>query len=261
MSEKIVSAVGLLLAGLLFGVGCAPAQPPNTAPAQHRVTAPIVNSIGMTLVPIQPGTFNMGTPPTDADDETQHQVTLTRGFMMGATEVTQTQWQAVMGNNPSCFKGDDLPVEQVSWDDAVAFCTKLSQKEGKKYRLPTEAEWEYACRAGKSGSYAGTGRLDDMGWYRDNSGDKTHPVGQKTQNDWGLHDMHGNVHEWCNDWYGDYPANPVTDPQGPVGGRSRVLRGGSWGISFLGCRSGSRTGYAPGGRVDFIGFRLLLELE
>ena len=145
------------------------------------------------------------------------------------TEVTQGQWKTVMGSNPSTFSacGSNCPVEQVSWDNCQEFIQRLNQKEGtSKYRLPTEAEWEYACRAGTTGPYAGD--LDSMGWYDGNSGRRTHLVGQKKPNAWGLYDMHGNVWEWCSDWYGEDTSGSITDPEGPSSGPSRVLRGGSW---------------------------------
>ena len=226
---------------------------------------PIVNSIGMTFVPIQPGDFVMGSPDTEEwrrNDETQHKVRITTAFYLQTTEVTQQQWQAVMGNNPSKFKGDNLPVESVSWDDAVAFCDKLRDMECKRYRLPTEAEWEYACRAGSTGPCAGTGRLDDMGWHHDNAGEMTHPVAMKQANAWGLYDMHGNVFEWCADWYdfGSNPAvDPVADPKGPATGSVRVSRGGSWFTPPAGCRSASGCAGSPAQGVANVGFRVVLE--
>ncbi|MBQ7188204.1 MAG: formylglycine-generating enzyme family protein [Kiritimatiellae bacterium] len=206
------------------------------------------------------GTFTMGSPESEDGrdgDETQHQVTLTRGFWLGETPVTQKQWKSVMGDNPSVFKGANLPVEEVSWNDCQEFIQKVNAALNCGARLPTEAEWEYACRAGTSGAYGGTGELDEMGWYDKNSGDKTHPVGQKKPNAWGLYDMHGNVWEWCSDWYGDYPSGSVTDPTGPSSGSSRVLRGGSWGCNARDCRSASRGRDYPGFRDYYGGFRLL----
>jgi formylglycine-generating enzyme required for sulfatase activity len=180
--------------------------------------------------------------------------------------VTQAQWEAVIRNNPSGFKGADLPVEQVSWDDAMAFCRRLTEREraagrlpdGYVYTLPTEAQWEYACRAGTTGPYAGDGNLDDMGWYSQNSGNTTHPVGQKRPNAWGLYDMHGNVWEWCRDWYGNYPGGLVRDPTGPASGSYRVNRGGCWNYPATECHSASRYFLGPGDRLYFFGFRLAL---
>ena len=187
-------------------------------------------------------------------------------FWLGKTEVTQGQWEALMGNNPSNFKnaGRDAPVEQVSWDDAMQFCRKLTEREraaarlpeGYEYTLPTEAQWEYACRAGTTGDYAGN--LDGMAWYNQNSGNTTHPVAQKQANGWGLYDMHGNVWEWCRDWYGNFPGGNVTDPTGPPSGSFRVYRGGGWGGGAANCRSADRFRRGPGVRVDDLGFRLAL---
>jgi formylglycine-generating enzyme required for sulfatase activity len=161
-----------------------------------------------------------------------------------------------MGSNPSYFKGPDLPVETVSWDDARAFIAKLNAKnDGYRYRLPTEAEWEYAARAGTTGPYAGN--LDAMAWYDKNSSNKTHLVATKAANAWGLYDMHGNVWEWVQDWYGDYSTSAVTDPVGPSSGSDRVLRGGSWYYKSRGCRSADRGTLSPDIRYDILGLRLL----
>jgi formylglycine-generating enzyme required for sulfatase activity len=233
----------------------------------------VSNSLGMEFVYIEPGTFMMGSSSGESerdDDEKQHRVTLTKGFYMQTTEVTQGQWKAVMGNNPSHFKncGDDCPVEEVSWNDVQEFIRKLNQREGgNKYRLPTEAEWEYAARAGSTEAFANGGiselecgydsNLDAMGWYCGNSNKKTHSVAQKQPNAWGLYDMHGNVYEWCQDWYGDYPSGSVTDPTGPSGGSRRVKRGGCWNLYARYCRSAFRFRSAPDFRFCNLGFRLL----
>lgn len=205
----------------------------------------------------------MGSPSSEPErdsDENQHRVTLTKGFYMGVTEVTQGQWREIMGSNPSNFKGDNLPVEQVSWNDCQEFIRKLNLQEGgNKYRLPTEAEWEYACRAGSTSRFCfgdSDGSLEQYAWYNSNSSNKTHPVAQKKPNEWGLYDMHGNVWEWCQDWFGDYPSGHVADPDGPSSGSFRVRRGGSW-FSYAGvCRSASRHDGTPGGRGGHLGFRL-----
>jgi formylglycine-generating enzyme required for sulfatase activity len=191
----------------------------------------------MNFVRIPAGEFQMGSE-NDSDEQPVHRVKISRDFEMGKCEVTQAQWQAVMGNNPSRFEGDNLPVENVSWSDVQEFIKRLNQADSKyQYRLPTEAEWEYACRAGTTGDYAGD--LDAMAWYEKNSGGKTHAVGQKQANAWGLYDMHGNVWEWCQDWYDSnyYRQSPGADPTGPTAGSARVFRGGSWDYAAACCRS------------------------
>ncbi len=205
----------------------------------------------------------MGSPESEEghdDRETQHCVTLTEGFWLGKYEVTQAQWKSVMGSNPSHFTGDNLPVENVSWNDCQEFIRKVNAEAERQFggeaRLPTEAEWEYACRAGSTGAFAGTGDLGSMGWYDGNSGSKTHPVGQKRPNAWGFYDMHGNVWEWCSDRAGAYPGGSVTDPAGAASGGSRVLRGGGWDNFARDCRSASRAGVNPGSRDGDSGFRL-----
>jgi len=183
---------------------------------------------------------------------------------MQTTPVTQGQWKAVMGSNPSHFAncGDNCPVENISWNMAQEFIRKLNQREGtNKYRLPTEAQWEYAARAGSNTAYFfgdSSGNLSRYGWYRDNSGQKIHPVGQKPANAWGLHDVHGNVWEWVADWEGSHPSSAVTDPTGPASGNSRVLRGGSYYNDARLCRSDSRRGSAPHHRDSMSGFRVVL---
>jgi len=212
---------------------------------------------GMRFVRIPAGSFQMGSKKADQDERPLHRVNISRPFYLQTTEVTQGQWQAVMGNNPSHFKnGNDYPVEQVSWNDVLAFLKKLNAIDpGKNYRLPTEAEWEYACRAGTTGERYG--ELDAIAWYWKNSGNQTHPVGMKQPNAWGLYDMLGNVWEWCADWYGAdyYASSPSTDPQGPQSGEGRVLRGGSWnGMDNL-SRSAFRLRNDPGQQYYDIGLR------
>jgi len=175
------------------------------------------NNLGMKLVYIPAGVFDMGSADGDSDEKPVHKVQITKGFYMGQYEVTQAQYESVMGSNPSYFKGENNPVEEVSWEEAVAFCKKLSSRENKTYRLPTEAEWEYACRAGSTTKYCfgdSESQLGDYAWNDKNSNFSTHPVGQKQQNNWGLYDMHGNVYEWCQDWYGEnyYSGSPAIDP-------------------------------------------------
>jgi formylglycine-generating enzyme required for sulfatase activity len=234
-----------------------------------------VNSIGMEFVLIPAGEFMMGLDKRKdsnaRDDEVpQHRVSISKPFYLGKYEVTQAQWEAVMGNNPSNFKGRDNPVESVSWDDVQEFIRRLNIQEGNGCcRLPTEAEWEYAARAGSDKKYSfgdDAGQLGQYAWYDDNSGEKTHPVGQKEPNAWGLYDMHGNVNEWAQDWYSAtyYSESPGTDPKGPSWpsvGPYRVARGGCWGILAWFCRSACRNSNTLYIGFDFIGFRLALSPE
>lgn len=203
----------------------------------------------------------MGSNNGNGDEEPVHKVCITKGYYLGKYEVTQGQWQKIMmGNNPSHFqKGNNHPVEQVSWNDVQTFIKKLNQRTGQNYRLPTEAEWEYACRSGgKDQEYCGGNNLSTYGWYEENWDRGHHPVGQKSPNGLGLYDMSGNVWEWVQDWYGKnyYSNSPMNDPRGPSGGSSRVNRGGSWGrdASFL--RAGNRGLDVPGFRVFSVGLRL-----
>ena len=242
--------------------------PPPKKDVDERVPPPkqITNSIGMKLLLIPAGEFRMGSPEGEggSDAHPQHRVKITQPFYLGKHEVTQRQYLRIMGNNPSLIRGltNHHPVENVSWDDAVAFCGKLSQKEGKTYRLPTEAEWEYACRAGSSTMWSFGDSVRDLceyAWFGDNSDNETHPVGQKKRNAWELHDMHGNVYEWCADWYGSdyYAISPVEDPTGPPSGASRVLRGGSWYYSHPDVfRCAYRSFAHPEARYTARGFRV-----
>jgi len=230
---------------------------PATRPADI-----VTNSIGMKFVLIPPGRFVMGSDYSEKgreEDETPHEVVISRPFYLGMTEVTQAQWFKVMGRRAGGFQGDDLPVESISWDDAVAFCRKLSALDGRTYRLPTEAEWEYACRAGSAGRFSGDAVLADQAWTEANSDGRTHPVGTKKPNAWGLYDMHGNVAEWCADWYGPYPDAQVVDPAGPREGKARVVRGGSWASFDRGCRSASRSSVPPSYQTRFVGLRVVME--
>jgi formylglycine-generating enzyme required for sulfatase activity len=214
-------------------------------------------------VPIAPGEFLMGCSAGESecgeDEKPAHRVAITKGFEIARHEVTQAVWQAVMGTNPSTFKASDRPVEQVSWNDVQEFLAALNgRRDGYRYRLPTEAEWEYAARAGSTGSFHGS--LDAIAWYGVNSGGQTHPVGQKQPNAWGLHDMQGNVWEWCQDWYRDdlyrtLGEPPVFDPRGPASGQQRVLRGGSWYKFLWFLRVSSRFSFRPSGRFPHVGFR------
>jgi len=232
------------------------------------------------MVFIPPGTFMMGSPTNEVDREdwegTQTAVTISRGYWMGKYEVTQGEYLAVMGSNPSYNTGyTNRPVETVSWFDATAYCTELTERERAAgrigtnvvYRLPTEAEWEYACRAETStrfsyGDDPGYTNLTNYAWYYDNSGRETHPVGEKLANPWGLHDMHGNVFEWCQDWWtNSLPGGIVLDPQGPASGSYRVFRGGDWADwlpNAAHCRSASRIDIGDPGYGACIGFRVVL---
>jgi formylglycine-generating enzyme required for sulfatase activity len=235
------------------------------------------NSIGMEFIEIPAGEFLMGCSKGDAecndDEKPQHKVKITKSFYMGKFEVTQGQWKKVMGNNPSNFAncGEECPVEQVSWDDIQEYIGKLCKREKQspcKYRLPTEAEWEYAARAGGStrsptgGSkyYWGDTINDAYLWYDNNSGNATHPVGKKKPNAWGLYDMSGNVWEWVGDWHRSdfYKNSPTNDPKGANSGGIRVLRGGSWSINARYSRLSYRNVYDPGSRDINCGFRLVL---
>ena len=209
-----------------------------------------------------PDLFGKGGEDKRRQDEIQHQVTLTKGFWMAKYEVTQLQWVSVMKSNPSEHKGEIFPVESVSWNDCQQFCQKTGLS------LPTEAEWEYACRAGSTGAYAGTGRLEDMGWYYGNSfvsdivGKTTHRGGKKKPNAWGLYDMHGNVREWCEDWYGEYPSGAVTNPTGADSGDERVMRGGDFENDPDRCRSAYRSESSqPCFNFKMYGFRPVVRLN
>ena len=245
-------------------------------PSEVEDLPKIFNSIGMELVLIPKGKFTMGSPASEEDryeNETEHEVTISKDYYLGVTEVTQGQYEKVIGVNPSFWqkrvirKSDSsmYPVEQVTWEDAVEFCKELSdlpeeKKAGRVYRLPTEAEWEYACRAGSKSAYSfgeSSKSLGDYAWFDGNS-DRTHPVGEKKANAWGLYDMQGNAWEWCSDWYDEYPKGAVSDPTGPKEGSYRVIRGGGWGYEAADCRSALRVRLTPVDRNRYLGFRLAL---
>jgi sulfatase modifying factor 1 len=249
-----------------------PVTPSQKVPPKH-----FTSSIGMKFVWIPPGTFLMGSPKDEIDryeNELQHKVTLTKGFYMGVYPVTQEEWHAVMGNNPSTFKGEkNLPVEQVSWEDCQQFVKKLRDKDKKPYRFPTEAEWEYACRAGSTtafsfGATISTDQANYNGTEAYGNGNKgvwrkkTTRVGSFPANAFGLHDMHGNVWQWCQDRYGEYSHKDVVDPHGPdAGDGGRVLRGGSWTYLPLWCRSAFRLKSGSGDRSDHFGFRVCFSVD
>jgi len=218
----------------------------------------LLKKLGIDMVDIPAGSFMMGSSDGDDDEKPVHSVVLS-GFQLGKHEVTQGQWQAVMGNNPSNFQncGANCPVEKVSWDAIQIFLKKLNQQTGYRYRLPTEAEWEYACRSGgKNQTYCGGNDADSLAWYPSNSKRKTHPVGQKRANGFGLYDMSGNVFEWVQDWKGAYSSGQVTAPTGPSSGSYRVYRGGSWYSYITYSRSVNRDDNTPDFRRNYLGFRL-----
>jgi formylglycine-generating enzyme required for sulfatase activity len=252
----------LLLAAIPAGCGSgeqkgtpanAPAAPADSSSkTADSLTVDLGGGVKMELVLIRPGSFMMGSEGGNfADEKPVHKVTITKPFYIGKCEVTQGEWQAVMGTNPSSFKGEKNPVETVSWNDCQTFIAKLNEKVAQgAFRLPTEAEWEYACRAGSSTAFCygdDEKQLGDYAWYSGNRSETTHPVGKKKPNAWGLYDMHGNVWEWCQDWYGSgyYSDGPDSDPQGPSSGLTRVLRGGSWSYDPVSCRSAGRGYFDP----------------
>ncbi|MFV1968351.1 MAG: formylglycine-generating enzyme family protein [Pirellulaceae bacterium] len=259
LALRIVLTVLLLASG-----GCS--APPKT----------MTNSIGMRLNLIPAGEFQMGSPESeasrDSDEGPQHRVRITRQFYLGVHEVTQGEYERVMGDRlwdgkKHTKNGEDYAASYISWTDAVEFCKKLSAKEGRTYRLPTEAEWEYACRAGTQTRYHFGDDESDLGsyaWFYDNAwhiGEKyAHEVGQKRANSFGLYDMHGNVWEWCQDWNGEenYGSSPSVDPTGPTSGSLRVIRGGSWSSIPRHCRAADRDRDRPGRRDRFLGFRVAL---
>ena len=279
MTKRII--LGVLLAAMIVII-CSCKKDNAPGPASQAQPSPAVNplpsnpqqgtvwknSIGMKLVWIPPGEFEMGSDHGESNEKPIHTVKISKGYYMGIYEVTQEQYQEVMGTNPSHFKGDHLPVETVSWNDAVKFCENLTQKEGKTYRLPTEAEWEYACRAGTTSKYSfgdSESQLVYYAWCSQNSGMKTHPVGTRKPNAWGLYDMHGNVWEFCQDWYAKdwYSKGPAENPLNERYGdnTSRVIRGGHWGTHAYTCGVADRPYNYPTGRYSGIGFRLVLDLN
>ena len=241
------------------------------------IYSPIFHPLGMAFVYIEAGTFVMGSPETEPGrgrDELEHEVIITKPYYLQSTPVTQKQWQAIMGDTPAKFSenGDDRPVEGITWSNCQEFIKRLNSQGEGLYRLPTEAEWEYACRAQSITAIPngdifnlfcdGDPNLDALGWYCYNADNQTHPVGLKDSNPWGLYDMHGNISEWCQDWYGEYAPGQAVDPQGPQSGREKVVRGGSWLASAKNCRSASRFKWPPNSRnnLHVIGFRLVREV-
>ena len=231
----------------------------------NTITIPVKNGISIDMVRVEAGTFTMGATremenPYD-DEKPTHQVTLTNNYYIGRYEVTQALWKAVMGNNPSKYEGDNLPVEQVSWDDCQEFISELNIITGKTFRIPTEAEWEYAARGGKKSrcyQYSGSNNISDVAWYVDNSDSKTHAVGTKQANELGIYDMSGNVNEWCQDRYGFYSSSSQVNPTGSNSRYNRVYRGGSWLNNAGFCRSSYRRSNTPDNCNSYLGLRLVL---
>ena len=242
-------------------------QPVVQAPIANsdNITIPVMDGISIDMVRVEAGTFTMGATAEmkkpGVDEKPTHRVTLTNDYYIGKYEVTQALWKAVMGNDSSYFKGDNLPVDQVSWDDCQEFISKLNRITGKMFRLPTEAEWEYAARGGNKSrgyQYSGSSNLSDVAWYSGNSGDVTHAVGTKQPNELGIYDMSGNVLEWCQDWYGKYNRSSQVNPIGANSGSFRMYRGGSWSYLARSCRLSFRGSGTPGYRGISLGLRLVL---
>lgn len=264
-----------VLVFLLAAVGCAPGKPDRQATesdepereaveiAELLLAIPGPEPVPLRMARIPAGSFVMGSPEGvgHADEQPRQRVTISQPFYLGVYPVTQAQWQAVMGSNPSHFTGDPaLPVDSVTWTDCQEFVGKLNGLGIGTFRLPAEAEWEYACRAGTATRYFwgdDPERMGDYVWYRDNAGEQTHPVGEKQPNPWGLFDMNGNVLEWCEDWYGPYTPGDKTDPKGPARGSDCAMRGGSWNCGPAYCRSAARGWCAPFCRYNFYGLRLV----
>ncbi len=216
-----------------------------------------VNGVSFEMIEVEGGTFKMGESADGNNVTPTHNVTLS-SYYIGKTEVTQALWTAVMGSNPSYWVGNNLPVEMVSWNVCQTFIKKLNELTGETFRLPTEAEWEFAAKGGnksKGYTYSGSNTIDDVAWYGDNSGDKTHEVATKSPNELGIYDMTGNVWEWCQDWYGGYSGSAQGNPTGPTSGSFRVDRGGSWNTSAANCRAASR-GSSPSHAYGSLGLRL-----
>ena len=255
----------LLVTVGVFALPSCGSDEPDPDPVKFVNEVVEADGVEIEMIAVEGGTFTMGATSEQGSDSFDnesptHIVTLS-SYYIGKTEVTQKQWQNVMGSNPSYSKGDNLPVEKVSWKDCQEFISKLNQMTGKQYRLPTEAEWEYAARGGNKSrgyKYAGSNDNGSVAWYWDNSGSKTHPVGTKQANELGLYDMSGNVYEWCQDRYGSYSSSAQTNPTEPSSGSSRVLRGGSWHHAARYCRVSCRLNHNPAGRSNSIGLRLAL---
>lgn len=257
-------AFGFLIAAGSTSVATDGPKPPPNGPLAIEIR----DGIKVQCVLVKPGKFTMGSPTTESGrsaDEKQHEVTISKAYYIGIYTVTQEQYEKLIGTNPSKFKGPKNPVENVSWNDAQEFCKRISAVTGKAFRLPTEAEWEYACRAGTTTAYCFGDDVSGLGEYAWNGTTRTtDPVGTKKPNAWGLYDMHRNVYEWCQDKYGDYPTTAVTDPKGPEQGNECVMRGGCWVTSPVDCRSAHRLKVSPSiAGVEFLGmsfgFRVVVD--
>ena len=263
ISGGVLALVGIIFIWYLFSLNSKNLSP--FATVGEVIKIPVKAGVDIEMVKVEAGTFMMGATSEMKDpdrwEKPVHQVTLTNDYYMGKYEVTQALWEAVMDSNPSYFKGDNLPVETVSWNDCQEFISKLNSMTGRKFRLPTEAEWEYAARGGKKSrgyQYSGSNSISDVAWYRGNSGRVTHPVGTKQANELGIYDMSGNVEEWCSDWYGSYSSSSQTNPTGADSGSFRVYRGGSW-SGFAGyCRASNRCCRFPNLPYYDFGLRLVL---
>ena len=262
MRRPHVFILGALLAATTTMASAADSTSPTTAPVRISVRLP--GGIRMRFIRVEPGSYTMGSGHFYENEKPAHPVTLTRPFYLGECEVTQAQWRSLMKANPSHVRVSRNPVENVSWNDCQEFLKRLSSHvpRGMSVRLPTEAEWEYACRAGSTGEYCfgdDPSGLGEYAWYRETSGGRPHAAGIKRANAWGFRDMHGNVWEWCSDWYGPYAAGAQTDPHGPTTGTIRCLRGGDWNNQPWICRSAMRSAdQTPDRRSAFIGFRVAL---
>lgn len=266
--DAMQNACAQLAAKLLGSGGSFTTMPSVSRPMTQNADVITVTVAGVSfdMIKVEAGSFILGCTSEQggdcyADESPYHRVTITQDYYIGKFEVTQELWEAVMGTNPSNWKAFDRPVENVGWNDAQEFCAELNRMTGRHFRLPTEAEWEYAARGGKKSTnakYSGSSSVANVAWYDGNSGSQTHPVGKLRPNELGIYDMSGNVWEWCQDWKGSYSSASQTDPQGPSSGSLRVLRGGSWFNFVRHCRVSSRGGDVPDLRDNRNGFRLVL---